>query len=79
MSENHHYLPQFYLKGFLDDNIKKMYYCNKQHNTFKNASPAGIFYEKNANTIDFGEYGTIEYEKDFSWKGIVAMQRLFLI
>lgn len=35
MSENHHYLPQFYLKGFLDENIEKIHYCNKQYDTYR--------------------------------------------
>ncbi len=42
MNGNHHYLPQFYLNGFIGKN-EKLYYCRKQYNTYKDVYPSGIY------------------------------------
>lgn len=65
MSIKHHYLPQFYLKGFVSKD-EKLHYCRKQYETYRDCSTAGIYYENNLNNIDFGEYGQIDLENDFS-------------
>ena len=64
MSLNHHYLPQFYLNGFVGEG-EKLYYCRKQYDSYKGISPAGIYYQKGLNNIDLGAYGFIDLEKDF--------------
>lgn len=64
MNGNHHYLPQFYLNGFVGEN-EKLYYCRKQYNTYKDVYPSGIYYKKGLNDIDFGEEGYFNLEKDF--------------
>lgn len=64
MNDDHHFLPQFYLKGFLGDN-KRLYYCRKKYETYNDVSPAGIYYEPGLNYIDLGEYGYIDLENDF--------------
>lgn len=64
MSIKHHYLPQFYLKGFVNKD-EKLHYCRKQYETYRDSSTAGIYYENNLNNIDFGKYGQIDLEKDF--------------
>lgn len=64
MSLNHHYLPQFYLNGFVGDG-EKLYYCRKQYDSYKEISPAGIYYQKGLNNIDLGAYGFIDLEKNF--------------
>ncbi len=64
MSIKHHYLPQFYLKGFVNKG-EKLHYCRKQYETYRDSSTAGIYYENNLNNIDLGEYGQIDLEKDF--------------
>lgn len=64
MSIKHHYLPQFYLKGFVNKD-EKLHYCRKQYETYRDCSTAGIYYENNLNNIDFGEYGQIDLENDF--------------
>lgn len=63
-SENHHYLPKFYLNGFVDEG-EKLHYYRKQYNTYKDVSPAGIYYQKGLNNIDLGAYGFIDLETDF--------------
>lgn len=64
MSLNHHYLPQFYLNGFVGEG-EKLYYCRKQYDSYKGISPAGIYYQKGLNNIDLGAYEFIDLEKDF--------------
>lgn len=64
MSLNHHYLPQFYLNGFVDED-EKLHYCRKQYDTYKDIYPAGIYYQKGLNNIDLSPYGQIDLEKDF--------------
>lgn len=64
MSLNHHYLPQFYLNGFLDEG-EKLHYCRKQYDSYKDVYPAGIYYQKGLNNIDLGSYGFIDMETDF--------------
>lgn len=64
MSMNHHYLPQFYLNGFVDEG-EKLHYCRKQYDSYKDICTAGIYYQKGLNNIDFGSYGIVDLEKDF--------------
>lgn len=64
MNENHHYLPQFYLNGFIGEN-EKLYYCRKQYDTYRDVYPSGIYYIKGLNDIDFGEKGYFNLEKVF--------------
>lgn len=64
MSRNHHYLPQFYLNGFVDEG-EKLHYCRKQYDSYRDVSPSGIYYQKDLNNIDFSPYGKIDLEKDF--------------
>ncbi|BAO55875.1 DUF4238 domain-containing protein [Nonlabens marinus] len=53
-SSRHHYLPVFYLKGFLNRN-KKFYIFDVEQQTFKKNSkefsPKSYFFENNANTV----------------------------
>lgn len=64
MSNNHHYLPQFYLNGFVGED-EKLHYCRKQFDTYKDIYPAGIYYQKGLNSINLSPYGQIDLEKDF--------------
>lgn len=64
MNGNHHYLPQFYLNGFIGEN-EKLYYCRKRFDTYRDVYPSGIFYKKGLNDIDFGENGYFDLERDF--------------
>jgi len=64
MSRNHHYLPQFYLNGFVDDG-EKLHFCRKQYDTYRDVYPSGIYYQKDLNNIDLSPYGQIDLEKDF--------------
>lgn len=42
-----HWIPQFYLRGFLDNNSKKLYVFNKKSNTGYFKSPKSICYSEN--------------------------------
>lgn len=57
-SWRHHYIPQFYLKGFLNENDKFKIY-NIINETFiqkgKDFSPKSCFFEKDANTVFTGD------------------------
>ena len=61
MSRKHHYLPQFYLKGFVGEG-EKMYYCKKKYDTYRGISTAGIYYANDLNNVDFGQYGIYDLE-----------------
>ncbi|GAB4043197.1 DUF4238 domain-containing protein [Spirosoma jeollabukense] len=60
-SSKHHYLPQFYIKGFTN-NEKQLYIYNKKKDTISQRpiAPGGIFYELDANTIEL--HGEVSYE-----------------
>jgi hypothetical protein len=69
-TNRHHYLPQFYIKGFVNS-TNKVFVYDKFENKFKNKelSPKQIFFEWNRNTLvidgeedDFVEelYGNFE-------------------
>ena len=64
MSRKHHYLPQFYLKGFVGEG-EKMYYCKKKYDTYRGISTAGIYYANDLNNVDFGQYGIYDLENKF--------------
>lgn len=55
LSKRHHYIPQFLIKRFADEE-KMLYLYDKQKGTFakERRSPKAIFFEMNRNTIDFG-------------------------
>lgn len=59
-----HYLPQFYLRGFLDEN-KKLHCCRTQYDTYKSRSTAEIYYIPGLNDIDLGEKGHFDLEDTF--------------
>lgn len=64
MSSKHHYLPQFYLNGFVNEN-EKLHSCRKAFSTFKEFPTAGIYYQHDLNNIDLGTVGFIDLEEDF--------------
>lgn len=64
MSSKHHYLPQFYLKGFVDSECKQLYYCKKEYKKYKSVSTAGIYYKEGLNSIEFGD-NFFDLEKEF--------------
>lgn len=64
MSGKHHYLPQFYLNGFVGDK-EKLHYYRKQYNSFKEVYPAGIYYKEGLNDIDLGPKGYFDLEHNF--------------
>lgn len=50
-SKKHHYLPQFYLRGFTNEDGTFTIY-DKQLKIFRKSRPENEFYEKHKNTID---------------------------
>lgn len=66
-SFNHHYIPQFYLRGFCrSDGTFEVY--DKRYGKFKKTpqSPATVFFEKGKNTIKFRGQSTDHIEKLYS-------------
>lgn len=69
ISWRHHYLPVFYLKGFTKNSgLLKIY--NVQENRFlkngKEFSPESFFFEKDANTIIFGDKRNDSIESSYA-------------
>lgn len=66
-SRKHHYIPQFYLKGFCSTN-KTFSVYDKEYDSFRNQpqSPASNFFEKYRNTIKINGIRTDEIEKLYS-------------
>lgn len=48
-SKRHHYLPQFYLKGFTDDK-NEFYIFDKKSETIRKSTPLNSFFENHRNT-----------------------------
>lgn len=68
-SSRHHYLPQFYIKGFVNDNGDTFVYDKQEDRIWKRKiKPKGIFYDWDRNTIsnDLEESSIIE-DKWFKW------------
>lgn len=66
-SKNHHYIPQYFLRGFCrDDGTFDVY--DKQYSEFKKApqSPATIFFERKRNTVKFRGQWTDKIENLYS-------------
>lgn len=59
-----HFIPKFYLKGFLND-VKKIPTYNKKYNKCRDFSPSGIYYQEDLNKIDLKEFGIINLETAF--------------
>lgn len=53
LSKKHHYIPQFYLRGFTDQSGLFTIY-DKRLNTFRRSKPENEFYEKFRNTTNLG-------------------------
>jgi hypothetical protein len=70
ISWRHHYIPEFYLKGFTNENrVFKVY--DVKNNKFKgnlmDYTPKTVFFEKNGNTIGIeGEYSDFLETKFYS-------------
>lgn len=66
-SWRHHYLPQFYLKGFTNDSGKFKIYDVEREVFLKNGkdfTPSSFFYEKNGNSLESPEIDS-EYIESF--------------
>lgn len=67
MSSNHHYIPEFYLKGFTNtEGLFAIYDCKKGIVNTKMYHPASHFYEKNRNTVEFKGSKTNAVEEAYS-------------
>ncbi|WP_343694123.1 DUF4238 domain-containing protein [Flavobacterium sp.] len=68
ISWRHHYLPVFYLKGFTKESGKlKIYNVNDKRfiQNGKEFSPESYFFEKNANTLEFGDQSIDVLETEY--------------
>jgi hypothetical protein len=50
-SRRHHYLPRFYIKGFVDSG-GKLYAYNKTTSAIKSKSPKQVYFEWNRNLVE---------------------------
>lgn len=69
ISWRHHYLPVFYLKGFTKDSGKLKIYNVVEKRFIQNGkefSPESYFFEKNANTIEFGSQKNDVLETEYA-------------
>jgi hypothetical protein len=53
-SKRHHYLPQFYLKGFVN-NIGRYYLFDKDKEEIRESTPSNSFYQNHRNTGSVGD------------------------
>lgn len=65
LSKKHHYIPQFYLKGFTDDNGCFTVY-DKVRGEFRKSKPENEFYEKYRNTTNLGGEKSVIIEGMYS-------------
>lgn len=65
LSKKHHYIPQFYLRGFTDGNGYFTVY-DKQLNVFRKSRPENEFYEKFRNTTNLGGEKSVIVENMYS-------------
>ena len=65
LSKKHHYIPQFYLRGFTDDAGYFTVY-DKQLNIFRKSRPENEFYEKFRNTTNLGGEKSVIVEEIYS-------------
>jgi hypothetical protein len=79
ISSRHHYIPQFYIKGFVN-NAGFLYIYDKQKKSIKkNISPKSIFFERDRNTMYFDEKTSIledKWYKDMDDKCSQVVQNL---
>ena len=50
MGGKHHYLPQFYLKGFCNEQ-DKLIVCRTKYKTFNEFSTASVYYKPGLNDV----------------------------
>jgi hypothetical protein len=65
LSKKHHYIPQFYLRGFTDEDGYFTVY-DKQLNVFRKSKPENEFYEKFRNTTNLGGEKSVIIEDIYS-------------
>ncbi|GAA3981734.1 DUF4238 domain-containing protein [Hymenobacter antarcticus] len=65
LSKKHHYIPQFYLRGFTDTNGGFTIY-DKVRNEFRKSRPENEFYEKFRNTTNLGGEKSVMVEDMYS-------------
>jgi len=65
LSKKHHYIPQFYLRGFTDTNGGFTIY-DKVRNEFRKSKPENEFYEKFRNTTNLGGQKSVLIEDMYS-------------
>jgi hypothetical protein len=57
-STNHHYIPQYYIRGFASESDNLLYVYDKEYdkiNPNNRKGPAGLFFEKDLNSIFIGQ------------------------
>jgi hypothetical protein len=62
-SHKHHYLPQHYLQGFVNDSGSLFVY-DKQKDTIFESGPVGVFFENNLNTVNLADGETSDFLED---------------
>ncbi|WP_046383468.1 DUF4238 domain-containing protein [Pseudomonas veronii] len=64
-SSKHHFIPEFYQKGFYS-NDGKLFTYKKDYHTIKSRAPAQILYELDLHTIALGKEKTLAIENFYS-------------
>jgi len=67
-SKRHHYIPEFFTKGFCNED-GRVYCYDKQEDVIikQPKAPRAIFYGHDRNTIDFGEHGKSSFLEDYAY------------
>ncbi|MCW3128282.1 MAG: hypothetical protein JWO03_3940 [Bacteroidetes bacterium] len=66
LTKKHHYIPEFFIKNFCDEDGKIYIYDKLTKRYLGKKSPGGIFYEMHRNTIDINGTKTDNFEKLYS-------------
>lgn len=66
LSKKHHYIPEFLIKNFCDDDGLLYVYDKQTKRYLGKKSPGGVFYEIHRNTIEINGTKTDNFEKFYS-------------
>ncbi|WP_122609796.1 DUF4238 domain-containing protein, partial [Pseudomonas viridiflava] len=65
LSTKHHFIPEYYQKGFRSDN-GKLYCYTKKYGGIKERAPAQILYSLDLHTVILGKKKTLAIEEFYS-------------
>lgn len=65
LSKKHHFVPQFYQRGFASEDAE-LFGLKKKYGSIKKWNTAQILYKKDLHTVTFGQNKTLMIEEFYS-------------